>query len=96
MSDVLGAAVKALSEKMDGAGFDGSVKFEIEGQGAVRLDENGASIDDSEADCTITADQETFEGMMTGEVNPTTAFMTGKLKIDGDMSKAMALASVLS
>jgi putative sterol carrier protein len=96
MSDVLGAAVKALSEKLDGSGFDGSVKFEIEGEGAVRLDENGASIDDSEADCTITADQETFEGMMTGDVNPTTAFMTGKLKIDGDMSKAMALASVLS
>lgn len=96
MSDVLSAAVKALSEKLDGAGFDGSVKFEIEGEGAVRLDANGASIDDGEADCTITADQETFEGMMTGDVNPTTAFMTGKLKIDGDMSKAMALASVLS
>lgn len=96
MSDVLSAAVKALSEKLDGSGFDGSVKFEITGEGAVRLDENGASIDDSEADCTITADQDTFEGMMTGDVNPTTAFMTGKLKIDGDMSKAMALASVLS
>lgn len=96
MSEVLDAAVKALSEKMGGAGFDGSVKFEIEGEGAVRLDESGASIDDGEADCTITADRETFEGLMAGDVNPTTAFMTGKLKIDGDMSKAMALASVLT
>lgn len=96
MSDVLNAAVEALAGKLGGSGFDGSVKFEIEGEGAVRLDENGASLDDGDADCTITADQETFEGMMSGDVNPTTAFMTGKLKIDGDMSKAMALASVLA
>jgi putative sterol carrier protein len=96
MSDVLDAAVRALSKRMEGESFDGSVKFEIEGEGAVRLDGDGASIDDSEADCTITADQETFESMMAGDLNPTSAFMSGKLKIDGDMSKAMALASILS
>ena len=50
----------------------------------------------TEADCTLAADEDTFRGIMEGDVNPTGAFMSGKLKVDGDMSKAMALNAVLS
>ena len=96
MSDVLNAAVETLKEKLAGDSFDGSVKFEVEGLGAVRIEGTEVSIDDGDADCTIVADEETFRGMISGDVNPTTAFMTGKLKVDGDMSKAMALSSVLA
>ena len=96
MSDVVDAAVKALNEKLDGGGIDGSVKFLIEDEGAVRIDETGASASDAPADCTMTADRETFEGILDGEVNPTAAFMTGRLKVDGDMGLAMKLGSVLS
>lgn len=96
MSETLDAAVTALKEKLGDDHFDGSIKFEIEDEGAIRLEGNDVSVDDSDADCTIAADAETFKGMMTGDVNPTSAFMTGKLKIDGDMSKAMALNAVLS
>lgn len=95
MSDVIASAVKALNEKMNGEGLDGSVKFIIEDEGAVRIDESGASADDSEADCTLTASAETFEGMLNGEINPTAAFMSGQLKVDGDMGLAMKLGSVL-
>jgi putative sterol carrier protein len=96
MSDVISKAVEALNEKMGDDGFDGSIKVDIEGEGCIMIDENGARAGDEDADCTLTADAETFEGMLTGDVNPTSAFMTGGLKVDGDMSAAMKLGAVLS
>jgi len=44
---------------------------------------------------TLTASVETFEAMMAGDMNPTSAFMSGKLAVDGDMGKAMQLGTVL-
>ena len=43
------------------------------------------------ADCTISTSQEVFEKIIAGEQNPTSAYMTGKLKIKGDMGAAMKL-----
>ncbi|NKX44294.1 SCP2 sterol-binding domain-containing protein [Roseicyclus persicicus] len=93
---VIDAAVAALSEKLSD-GFDGSVKFVISGEGAVMVDGGGvrAATEDDEADVTMTADVDTFQGILSGDVNPTTAFMTGRLKLDGDMGTAMKLGSVL-
>lgn len=96
MSDIVAAAVEALSAKLAGADFDGSAKFVIEGEGAVRIDGNGVTADDSDADVTMTADAETFQAIMAGDVNPTAAFMSGRLAIDGDMGMAMKLGAVLS
>ena len=96
MSDILDTAVSALNDKIDGQSFDGAVKFELVGVGAVRIDENGVSVDDSDADCTLSADAEVFQAIIEGDTNPTSAFMTGKLKIDGDMSMALKLASLLA
>lgn len=97
MSDIIQAAVDALSAKLGGGGLDGgSAKFVIEGEGSVRIDEDGVSADDSDADVTMTADADTFRGILEGDINPTGAFMSGRLKIDGDMGMAMRLASVLS
>lgn len=96
MSNVVETAVAALNEKLGADGFDGSIKIEIEGEGSIIINENGASAGDEDADCTMTADAETFQGMLEGDVNPTSAFMTGKLKVDGDMSAAMKLGAVLS
>lgn len=96
MSDVLDTAVSALSDKIAGQSFSGSVKFDLAGIGAVRIDENGVSIDDSEADCTLSADAEVFQAIIEGDTNPTAAFMSGKLKIDGDMGTALKLGSLLS
>ncbi|MEP5154470.1 SCP2 sterol-binding domain-containing protein [Planktotalea sp.] len=96
MSDIVNAAVAAMNEKLDGADFDGSAKFQIEGEGAVRIDSDGASASDDDADVTLTADAETFQAILDGELNSTTAFMTGKLAVDGDMGMAMKLGAVLS
>lgn len=95
MSDVINAAVAALSEKMSG-GFDGTAKFVVEGEGAIMIDGDEVRAGDEEADVTLTADADTFQEILAGELNPTTAFMTGKLSVDGDMGKAMALGSALS
>jgi len=93
MSTIIDKAVEALSAKV--SRFDGSAKFVIEGEGAIVLDNAGVRAGDEETDVTLTASADTFEGMLSGDVNPTMAFMQGKLKIDGSMSDAMKLASVL-
>ncbi|MEO1108396.1 MAG: SCP2 sterol-binding domain-containing protein [Pseudomonadota bacterium] len=96
MSDTLEAAVSALNEKLAGGEFDASAKFAIADLGAIILDSNGARISDDEADVTLSADADTFQEILSGELNPTGAFMSGKLSVDGDMGVAMKLASVLA
>ncbi|MEM1386591.1 MAG: SCP2 sterol-binding domain-containing protein [Pseudomonadota bacterium] len=95
MSEVIEAAVAALSEK-DTSSFEGSAKFVIEGEGSVMLDSNGARAGDEEADVTLTSSADTFHGILSGDMDPTQAFMGGKLTVDGDMGMAMALGSVLT
>jgi putative sterol carrier protein len=46
---------------------------------------------ENDADCTISASEETLMKIANGEANPTTAYMTGKLKIKGDMGAALKL-----
>lgn len=96
MSDILDQAVTALNEKLSGSDFGGSAKFEIDGEGSILMDADGARAADDDADVTLSADVDTFQGILSGDMNPTTAFMSGKLKVDGDMGLAMKLASVLA
>lgn len=95
MSEVVDAAVEALGKKLAG-GFDGIAKFVIEGEGAIMLDSTGVRAGDEEADVTLTATAETFKAILDGEMNPTSAFMTGKLSVDGSMGLAMKLGAALS
>lgn len=95
MSDVVTEAVTALTAKLGGSGFDGSAKFVIEGEGALMIDAQGCRAGDDPADVTLTADAETFRSILDGDLNPTAAFMGGRLSVDGDMGQAMKLAGVL-
>ncbi|QUJ75163.1 SCP2 sterol-binding domain-containing protein [Sulfitobacter albidus] len=96
MSDIINEAVKVLNEKMSGGDLGGTAKFDIQGEGAIMIDDAGARAGDEEADVTLSADAETFRGILDGETNPTSAFMSGQLTVDGDMGMAMKLASVLA
>jgi putative sterol carrier protein len=96
MSDIINEAVVVLNEKLAGADIGGTAKFDIEGEGAVMMDDTGARAGDEEADVTLSADADTFKSILEGETNPTSAFMTGKLKVAGDMGLAMKLAAALS
>ena len=77
------------------AGVNNSFLFDIEGEGQwlVTVSEGKVSVAEGsgEADATITTNAETFEKIVAGEQNPTTAYMTGKLKIKGDLGAAMKL-----
>lgn len=94
MSDIVNAAVEQLSKKI--GSFSSTAKFVIEDEGTIMIDESGVREGDEESEVTLTASRETFEGILDGSVNPTTAFMSGKLKLDGDMSVAMQLGQALS
>lgn len=96
MSDILNAALSKLQEKLSGNSLDGSVKFDITGEGALRIEGESVSIDDSDADCTLSADADVFQEILSGDLDATAAFMGGKLAVDGDMGMAMKLGSLLA
>ncbi len=95
MSATIDKAVELLNEKTGGS-FGGSAKFVIEGEGTIILDGDGARPADETADVTLTADADTFIDMLGGDLDPTSAFMSGRLTVDGDMGLAMQLASALA
>lgn len=96
MEDLLKAAVEKLTEKLAGSGFEGLAKFAIEGLGVIRVDGESVSTDDGDADMTINLDAETMQSILTGDLDPTSAFMTGKLSVDGDMGLAMKIAQAIA
>ena len=77
------------------AGVSNSYLFDIEGEGQWKVDVRDGAVSVTEgsgdADATITTTGESFEKIVAGEMNPTTAYMSGKLKIKGDMGAAMKL-----
>jgi putative sterol carrier protein len=88
-----GLASRADADKT--AGMNNSYLFDIEGAGQwlVAVQDGNVTVTQGtgEADTTITTSEESFMAIVRGEQNPTTAYMTGKLKIKGDMGAAMKL-----
>ena len=89
---------ETLSTRVDPgktAGMNNSYLFDIEGAGKWKVDVNDGKVSVSEggedADAVITTSEETFDKIASGEQNPTSAYMTGKLKVKGDMGAAMKL-----
>jgi putative sterol carrier protein len=78
------------------AGMNNSYAFDIEGAGqwTVKVTDGSVAVEDGMtdgADCTISTAEDVFEKIIAGEQNPTSAYMTGKLKLKGDMGAAMKL-----
>jgi putative sterol carrier protein len=78
------------------AGMTNSYFFDIDGAGKWRVDVKDGAVTvtengDENVDATIAASEETFGAIAAGEQNATSAYMTGKLKIRGDMGAAMKL-----
>jgi putative sterol carrier protein len=77
------------------AGMTNSYLFDVEGAGkwTVSVDDGKVTVTEGgeNADAVITTSAETFEKIVSGEQNPTSAYMTGKLKVKGDMGAAMKL-----
>ena len=78
------------------AGMNNTYRFDIDGAGSWTVDVRDGKVSveqdgGADADCTISTSEETFQKLVNGEQNPTTAYMTGKLKVKGDMGAAMKL-----
>lgn len=78
------------------AGMTNSYVFEIDGAGTWRVDVDDGTVSvvegGGDAEATIAASEETFQQIASGDLNATTAYMTGKLKVRGDMGAAMKLS----
>lgn len=74
------------------------VKFDFGGDGKIFLDGvgNAVSKDDGAADTTLQLALNDFIAMAEGKLDPTMAFMQGKLKVVGDMGVAMQLQQVMA
>ena len=96
MSEVLEKAVAAINDKMAEATFHSSVKFKIENEGSIVVDSDGVRISDEETYCTLIASLDVFTKILDGDMNATEAYMTGSLKVEGSMSAAMELSSLLA
>lgn len=74
-----------------------TLKFNMGGEFIYIDGNNGNAVtsEDKDADCTISVDKDDFLALTSGELNPMMAFMGGKIKVDGDMSVAMKLQSLL-
>jgi len=74
------------------------VKFDFGAAGKIFLDGVGGAVskDDAAADTTLQLALEDFIAMAEGKLDPTMAFMQGKLKVVGDMGVAMQLQSVMA
>ena len=74
------------------------VKIDFGDQGAIMLDgaANQVSEDDGAADTTIKVGWDDWQQLAAGQLDGMTAFMMGKLKVEGDMSNAMQLQGVLA
>ncbi|HUJ46001.1 MAG TPA: SCP2 sterol-binding domain-containing protein [Rhizomicrobium sp.] len=90
----MGSAIGANS------GLGGTLKFDFGDAGSVLIDGKSSpnTVSDGSgkpADTTISVSLETFEKMVRGELDGTSAFMQGKLRVAGDMGLAMKLGPIL-
>ena len=77
------------------AGMNNTYLFDVEGAGQWLVAVNDGKVDVTEGgtggDVTISSNEENFMKIVRGEQNPTAAYMSGKLKVKGDMGAAMKL-----
>jgi len=83
-------------------GGDGVFQFIITGEGGgefhLSVAKGAAAIHQGRAaspDVTVSIAAPDFASLVKGELNPMSAFFSGRLRVTGDMSRAMQLQSVL-
>ncbi|MBL7686031.1 MAG: SCP2 sterol-binding domain-containing protein [Deltaproteobacteria bacterium] len=77
-------------------------QFDITGEGGgtwvIDLTQPGGAVTQGASEaakCIVTMDASNFSDLIEGKLNPQMAFMTGKLKVKGDMGLALKLGAIL-
>ena len=77
--------------------IDAKIKFEFS-DGCVLIDDTTSpptiSNENNDADCVIEINNENFSEILNKKMSSMSAFMTGKMKIKGEMTIAMKLSSL--
>jgi putative sterol carrier protein len=76
-------------------GLSRPVTLDLGETGCIRIDDGKVDNTDGPADCRISFSADDLEALMNGRLDPTTAYMNGQLRVDGDMTLALELASAL-
>ena len=96
----LEACTEAIRTKVGAdSGLAATLKFDCGPDGFIYIDgkstPNTVGNDNLDADCTVGITLENLNALLTGDLEPATGFMMGKLKVTGDMSVAMRLQRVI-
>jgi putative sterol carrier protein len=89
---------EGLEDRVDPArtrGTTASYRFDVDGAGSWRVEVNDGAVDVTEsnapADCVIRASEENLLRVVRGELNPVRAYMTGRVRVEGDIGLATRL-----
>lgn len=94
------SAIETIRSKVGAdSGLNATLKFDLGEVGVIVIDgkstPNSVSNDDNETDCTVSINLENLQDLLSGALTPTGGFMSGKLKVSGDMGVAMRLQRVI-
>lgn len=85
------------------AGINAAIQFDLAGEGGgmqwLRITDDGVTTGEGEAEnprMTLRASADDFASMISGTLNPMQAFMTGKIKIQGDTGLALKLMPLIN
>ena len=96
----LEACTEAIRTKVGAdSGLAATLKFDCGADGTIYIDgkstPNLVSNSADEAECIVGITLENLNALLSGDLEPATGFMMGKLKVTGDMSVAMRLQRVI-
>lgn len=97
----LAAITQVIKDKVgNDCGLNASVKFVLDGADVIFVDAkqvpNVVNNDNSDADCTVKITAENIQKILDGNLNPMTAFMMGKIKVEGNMGVAMNINKIFN
>ncbi len=99
MSDMLTGAIAYLNERLRHEPFDGTVHLVVGEEGCITIDESGARACPTDtgggADCTVHADAATFQAVSSGKLDPMSAVLGGRIRIDGEIATVIKLGRIL-
>lgn len=95
MTELINQYITTLSPKVRGR-IKGLARLDITDHGSVILSEDGARASDETADVVLSASDAVFRAILSGEQNPVMAYMSGKLKVEGNVQRALKVSSILT